>query len=44
MLFNDKSLVINEMIEITKILSPDNSYKFVHAVLDKLKGKKDEKK
>ncbi|MBU4691318.1 transcription antitermination factor NusB [Mycoplasma zalophi] len=37
MSFNDPALVINEMINITKIYSPGNTYKFVNSILDKFK-------
>ncbi|QJR43957.1 transcription antitermination factor NusB [Mycoplasma miroungirhinis] len=35
--FNEPALVINEMINITKIYSPGNAYKFVNGILDKFK-------
>lgn len=38
----DKNLVINELIIITKIYAPDDSYKFVNGILETL-GKEHEK-
>ncbi|WP_373440885.1 transcription antitermination factor NusB [Metamycoplasma equirhinis] len=34
LLFNEPKIVINEMINICKLLSPNNDYKFVNKVLD----------
>ncbi|WP_369085967.1 transcription antitermination factor NusB [Metamycoplasma spumans] len=34
LLLNDPKVVINEMINISKIFSPNNDYKFVNKVLD----------
>jgi len=49
LLFNDPRVVINEMVNISKIYSPNNDYKFINKVLDLVsknvikKNTKDEK-
>lgn len=36
MLFNDKALVIDVLVDYSKEFSPDDTYKFINSVLDKV--------
>ena len=44
LMVHDKALVINELVNITKVLSPGDDYKLINAVLNKIGDKYEQNK